>query len=376
MAIPAQNEWVLPLLRLSANHMQLPVKEAAQLLAKQFRLSDKELKERRGTNFTYVNRTAFAKVRLGMWSMLEGSVEGACVITPKGRQVLANNPSNYEDLKRLEGLSIESVENTEQSRHKRNELPTSDDVTDARFAEICKSTFLPKIFFENLERVLRTKKQLILQGAPGTGKTFVAEKFAEWWSGDSSRVQTVQFHESYGCEDFVQGVRPSTDPDTHETGFDLTNGCFVTLCDNANANPTERFSLVIDEINRAKTSRVFGELLYLLEYRDKSVILQSGLTFSIPQNVYIIGTMNTLNKSIALVDYALPDIGRMTDIQPVEAVCKEVLYCLLRLRKESKETAPANVDAWKASLDYFVTAKEADRPVPDAELRSNGIYVP
>jgi hypothetical protein len=180
-----------------------------------------------------------------------------------------------------------------------------DGVTDARFAEICKSTFLPQIFFENLERVLTTKKQLILQGAPGTGKTFVGEKLAEWWAGQNSRVQTVQFHESYGYEDFIQGVRPIIDPGTRQTGFQLTNGCFVTFCELARANPTERYALVIDEINRAKTSRVFGELLYLLEYREKSLVLQSGLTFSIPENLYIIGTMNTLDKSIALVDYAL-----------------------------------------------------------------------
>jgi 5-methylcytosine-specific restriction endonuclease McrBC GTP-binding regulatory subunit McrB len=180
-----------------------------------------------------------------------------------------------------------------------------DDVADARFAEICKSTFLPQMFFENLERVLTTKKQLILQGAPGTGKTFIGEKLAEWWTGQNDRVHVIQFHESYGYEDFVQGIRPTTDPGTHQTSFELRNGFFMNFCGLARTSPTDRFVLLIDEINRAKTSRVFGELLYLLEYRKKTVVLQSGAKFSIPENVYIIGTMNTLDKSIALVDYAL-----------------------------------------------------------------------
>jgi hypothetical protein len=176
---------------------------------------------------------------------------------------------------------------------------------DVRFEDICKSTFLPQTFFEILERVLTTKKQLILQGAPGTGKTFVGEKLAEWWAGQRNRVQTVQFHESYGYEDFIQGIRPVTDPGTHQTTFELRNGFFLNFCEHARANPADRFVLLIDEINRAKTSRVFGELLYVLEYREKTVFLQSGMGFSIPENLFIIGTMNTLDKSIALVDYAL-----------------------------------------------------------------------
>jgi 5-methylcytosine-specific restriction protein B len=152
--------------------------------------------------------------------------------------------------------------------------------------------------------VLHVKKQLVLQGAPGTGKTFVAEKIAEWWTGAEERVQTVQFHESYGYEDFVEGVKPTSDA-TGLACFKSIDGNFVRFCDRAREKPEDKFTIVIDEINRAKTSRVFGELLYLLEYRNKTVVLQSGRSFSIPDNLYIIGTMNTLDKSIALVDYAL-----------------------------------------------------------------------
>jgi MoxR-like ATPase len=178
-------------------------------------------------------------------------------------------------------------------------------ISDSRFKLICKSTYMPQSFFEGLEKVLLAKKQLILQGAPGTGKTFVTEKFAEWWAGSKERVKVIQFHESYGYEDFVYGIKPFVDPETHTPGFRAEPGIFLKVCDIAKRFENERFVLVIDEINRGKPSRIFGELLYLLEYRTKTVELQSGIGFSIPENLYLIGTMNTIDKSIAIVDYAL-----------------------------------------------------------------------
>jgi len=176
---------------------------------------------------------------------------------------------------------------------------------DQRFKAICERTFLPATLFRDLERLLNTKGQVILQGAPGTGKTFVAEAFAHWWTEDPARVRVLQFHESYGYEDFVWGFKPASDDTGGETRFVLTPGPFVDVCELASKSINRRVVLLIDEINRAKTSRVFGELLYLLEYRNKSIVLQSGKSFSIPDNLHIIGTMNTVDKSIALVDFAL-----------------------------------------------------------------------
>ena len=192
--------------------------------------------------------------------------------------------------------------------------------TPNRYASICQITFLSESFFADCEMLLSTKKQLILQGAPGTGKTFVAEQLAILWAGDQSRVKVVQFHESYGYEDFVHGIKPECDPGTRRTSFVPTPGIFLRLCEEIRkdtATPEPRYVLLIDEINRAKTARVFGELLYLLEYREKEVELQNGMRFSIPPNLYIIGTMNTTDKSIALVDYALRRRFAFVDLVPV-----------------------------------------------------------
>jgi len=185
-----------------------------------------------------------------------------------------------------------------------------------RYAQLCQATFLPPEFFADLETLLRTKGQVILQGAPGTGKTFVAKEVAHFWAGDSNRVQTIQFHESYGYEDFVFGIKPFVDEKTGNTGFRPERGVFFDYCERIRKS-TEPHVLIIDEINRAKSARVFGELLYLLEYRKESVRLQSGDDFSIPPNLCIIGTMNTADKSIALVDYALRRRFAFVTLKPV-----------------------------------------------------------
>ncbi len=153
-------------------------------------------------------------------------------------------------------------------------------------------------------RALDRKSQIILYGPPGTGKTFVAQRLARVVSSPTGgRVDTVQFHPAYAYEDFVRGTRPVPDADTLK--LEVRDGRFVEFCKNAENFPSRRHVLIIDEINRASLSRVFGELMYLLEYRGKSVSLAQGDDFGIPNNVFVIGTMNTADRSIALVDYAL-----------------------------------------------------------------------
>jgi hypothetical protein len=149
-------------------------------------------------------------------------------------------------------------------------------------------------------------KQLILQGPPGTGKTYIAKELARELVGDEN-FRVVQFHPSYSYEDFVEGYRPV------ETGGELTYrllpGALRRIVDEAIESPDQNFILIIDEINRGNLSRIFGELLFLLEYRNESITLQysrnEGDLFSIPSNVFIVGTMNTSDRSIALVDAAL-----------------------------------------------------------------------
>jgi MoxR-like ATPase len=167
------------------------------------------------------------------------------------------------------------------------------------------SGFPPATIRQWMARLLR-KKHVVFQGPPGTGKTFVAERLARTLtSGTTGFVNVVQFHPSFAYEDFMQGIRPEV-VDGH-LAFHLSPGLFLDFCRDAERRgPDAPCVLIIDELNRANLSRVFGELMYLLEYRDKSVPLATGREhFRVPSNVYLIGTMNTADRSIALVDHAL-----------------------------------------------------------------------
>jgi len=149
--------------------------------------------------------------------------------------------------------------------------------------------------------LLLESRQVIFQGPPGTGKTFIARKLAAAVAGHIERVELVQFHPSYAYEDFVEGYRP-----TGAGAFGLQPGPVKRLASKAAKSPNERFVLVIDEINRGNLAKVFGELYYLLEYRDEAITLQySQEPFRLPTNIFIIGTMNTADRSIALLDMAL-----------------------------------------------------------------------
>lgn len=151
---------------------------------------------------------------------------------------------------------------------------------------------------------INRKGQIILQGPPGTGKTFIAKQLAEHFTrGRDSFSEIIQFHPSYSYEDFIQGIRPQTE--NGQLTYDLVPGRFLEFCKKAEAYD-DICVLIIDEINRANLSNVFGELMYLLEYRRQKICLAgSHQPFKIPENVRIIGTMNTADRSIALVDHAL-----------------------------------------------------------------------
>jgi len=188
--------------------------------------------------------------------------------------------------------------------------------------DLAAETSLPKETLERWIRAIGRKGQAILYGPPGTGKTYVAERLAKHLVADGTGVSDlVQFHPAYAYEDFMQGIRPKA-RDGGGLDYPVADGRFKQFCQQARGRKGLSV-LVIDEVNRANLARVFGELMYLLEYRDKSIPLAAGGTFSIPGNVRIIGTMNTADRSIALVDHALrrrfaflplyPDYKMLTD---------------------------------------------------------------
>lgn len=183
-----------------------------------------------------------------------------------------------------------------------------------------KENFLNEVFmtenrYDNLVAVLKNKKNIILQGAPGVGKTFAARRLAYSIMGeiDENRVEFVQFHQNYSYEDFIMGYKPVND------GFELKYGIFYRFCQKAANQPDKEFFFIIDEINRGNMSKIFGELLMLIEkdYRGtKATLAYNGLAFSVPKNLYIIGMMNTADRSLAMIDYALRRRFSFFDVEP------------------------------------------------------------
>ena len=157
---------------------------------------------------------------------------------------------------------------------------------------------------DRLTGLLQRKKNVILQGAPGVGKTFTAKRLAWLMMGvkDNRRIASVQFHQSYSYEDFIMGYKPDG------ADFTLQTGIFFDFCEQARQNPAQDYFFIIDEINRGNLSKIFGELLQLIEadYRGEETLLAySRKPFSVPANLYLIGMMNTADRSLALIDYAL-----------------------------------------------------------------------
>ena len=201
---------------------------------------------------------------------------------------------------------------------------------------LAKDVYLPVEFLENIVTLLEDKKQVIFQGPPGTGKTYVAKELAKHLAGSEERVTLVQFHPSYAYEDFVQGFRPALLAGG-QPGFELKDGPLLWAAKKAEADakkdPDAKHYLVIDEINRGNIAKVFGELYFLLEYRNEKMRLQyqgeDEDDFTLPGNLYVIGTMNTADRSIALVDLALRRrfyfVGFHPDDEPVKSVLKKWL---------------------------------------------------
>ena len=190
-----------------------------------------------------------------------------------------------------------------------DELDDVDTQPEVDYPEYSSADFLSDVYmseqdYETLVNVLKMKKNIILQGAPGVGKTFTAKRLAYSIIGakNPDRVQMIQFHQSYSYEDFIEGYRPT------ENGFTIKKGSFYKFCKLAEDDDENDYFFIIDEINRGNLSKIFCELFMLIEKDKRGIELQllySDENFSVPPNVYIIGMMNTADRSLAMLDYAL-----------------------------------------------------------------------
>ena len=246
-------------------------------------------------------------------------------------------------------------------------------ITDVDLHSLAMGLSFDEAWLARLLGALHRRGQVILYGPPGTGKTYVAKALADAVTARGGTVRRIQFHPSYTYEDFFAGYRPKT-TEAGQLAFELTHGPLWRIAEQAQANPDQPHVLLIDEINRANLSKVFGELYYLLEYRDESIDLLyqgSGFdesdAFQLPANVLIVGTMNTADRSIALLDSAMRRRFSFFELHPDVAPVAGILE---RWEREHPQTLP--IARLFAELNAAVSDRD-DRIGPSHLLKQGAL---
>lgn len=292
--------------------------EVRDKIAADLNLSEEELTETRGKTKTkkFDNNVAFARNYLVYEGMIDKSERGKWTLTELGAKIKMTDELSQR-------IFIKWVEIT---AAKRNGEPVPQiDLTpyyvfENQLEKYNEEKFLSEVYMDkdkyiSLVSLLEHKKSIILQGAPGVGKTFAAKRLAYSILGciDDSKIKFVQFHQNYTYEDFIMGYKPDGN------GFELKKGIFYEFCKTAENDRNHKYFFIIDEINRGNMSKIFGELLMAIEndYRDKPVVLAyNGKDFVVPSNLYIIGMMNTADRSLAMIDYALRRRFSFVEMEP------------------------------------------------------------
>ena len=209
--------------------------------------------------------------------------------------------------------------------------------------DVADGLYLPQWWLQEIADLLNQRRQVVFYGPPGTGKTYIAQRLGELVESVGGSFELVQFHPAYSYEDFFEGFRPRESETGSGVTYALRPGPLRLAAKRATEEPSKPHLLVIDELNRGNVSKIFGELFFLLEYRDQAIPLQYSPQerFELPSNLYFIGTMNTADRSIALVDSALRRRFYFVPFLPAESPIKDVLEKWLRA--EGLDTEPARL---------------------------------
>lgn len=351
--------------------------EVRDKIAADLNLSEEELTETRGKTKTkkFDNNVAFARNYLVYEGMIDKSERGKWTLTELGEKIKMTNEL-------AQRIFIKWVEIT---AAKRNGEPVPQiDLTpyyvfENQLEEYNEEKFLSEVYMDkdkyiSLVSLLEHKKNIILQGAPGVGKTFAAKRLAYSILGciDDSKIKFVQFHQNYTYEDFIMGYKPDGN------GFELKKGIFYEFCKTAENDRNHKYFFIIDEINRGNMSKIFGELLMAIEndYRDKPVVLAyNGKDFVVPSNLYIIGMMNTADRSLAMIDYALRRRFSFVEMEPAfdsesfkeyqasltSPAFDNIINLIIKLNADIKDDASLG-SGFRIGHSYFCNLVPEDNP--------------